>query len=170
MGKSSLLVRTLNAALEAGKRCTLIDFQMLGQDTLRSGAVFLKRLAGSVADQTATAAQHRAVLGCRLILLPELHQLHREPSSAALGRSVRARHRRGRHPFQADFLYDFFGMLRSWHNARANPMKKKTWKILDLVLVTSTEPYLFIERDHESPFNVGETLTLSDFLSGKSMS
>jgi hypothetical protein len=65
--------------------------------------------------------------------------------------------------FQAEFLYDFFGMLRSWHNARANPLKKKTWKNMDLVLVTSTEPYLFIERDHESPFNVGEILGLSDF-------
>jgi hypothetical protein len=65
--------------------------------------------------------------------------------------------------FQSEFLYDFFGMLRSWHNARANPLKKKTWKKLDLVLVTSTEPYLFIDRDHESPFNVGEVQALSDF-------
>ena len=36
--------------------------------------------------------------------------------------------------FQANFLYDFFGMLRSWHNARANPLKKKIWKNLDLIL------------------------------------
>jgi AAA-like domain len=29
--------------------------------------------------------------------------------------------------------------------------------------VTSTEPYLFIDRPHESPFNVGEVLELKDF-------
>ena len=33
------------------------------------------------------------------------------------------------------------------------------------ILVTSTEPYLFIDRDHESPFNVGEVMALSDFTS-----
>ena len=62
--------------------------------------------------------------------------------------------------FQSEFLFDFFGMLRSWHNSRANPLKK-IWKKLDLVLVTSTEPYLFIDRDNESPFNVGEVMPLS---------
>ena len=30
-------------------------------------------------------------------------------------------------------------------------------------MVTSTEPYLFIDRPHESPFNVGQVLALSDF-------
>lgn len=29
--------------------------------------------------------------------------------------------------------------------------------------MTSTEPYLFIDRPHESPFNVGEILELRDF-------
>jgi len=53
-------------------------------------------------------------------------------------------------------------MLRAWHNTRANPLKK-VWKKLDLVLITSTEPYLFINRLHESPFNVGEVLQLGDF-------
>jgi hypothetical protein len=59
-----------------------------------------------------------------------------------------------------DFRSDFFGMLRSWHNRRAhNPI----WKQLDLVLVTSSEAYHFIEDLYQSPFNVGNVIKLTDF-------
>jgi hypothetical protein len=163
MGKSSLLVRTLSAALDFGKRCALIDFQMLGQDTLRSGAAFFRRLAGFVADQVElphdiAQSWDPGLSDSQNFTRFIEHQILRpveSPFVLAIDEADIL--------FQADFLYDFFGMLRSWHNARANPLRKKTWKKLDLLLVTSTEPYLFIDRDHESPFNVGEVLPLSDF-------
>ncbi len=62
--------------------------------------------------------------------------------------------------FEADFRSDFFGMLRSWHNSRATA---PIWKQLDLVLVTSTEPYQLIANLNQSPFNVGQVLELEDF-------
>src|SRR5205823_3901223 len=62
----------------------------------------------------------------------------------------------------ADFGDDFFRMLRSWHNERALP-SDTPWRKLDLILVTSTEPYQFIDNPHDSPFNVGEVIRLSDF-------
>jgi len=163
MGKSSLLVRTLSAALDSGKRCALIDFQMLGQDTLRSGSVFFRRLADFVADQLELPHHPARSWDAGLsdsqnfTYFIESQILRRldAPFVLAIDEADIL--------FQADFLYDFFGMLRSWHNARANPLRRKTWKKLDLLLVTSTEPYLFIDRDHESPFNVGEVLPLSDF-------
>jgi hypothetical protein len=40
---------------------------------------------------------------------------------------------------------------------------RKAWKNLDIVLATSTEPQFFIDRPHESPFNVGVVLPLGDF-------
>ena len=63
--------------------------------------------------------------------------------------------------FACEFGTDFFGMLRSWHNERKRtrtPLAR-----LDLVLVTSTEPYLFIQDANQSPFNVGLVLELEDF-------
>jgi hypothetical protein len=51
-------------------------------------------------------------------------------------------------------------MLRSWHNNRATT---PIWKRLDLVLVTSTEPYQLIENLNQSPFNVGQVIELHDF-------
>jgi hypothetical protein len=163
MGKSSLLVRTLCRALDVGKRCAMIDLQMLGQETLRSGSAFFRRFAESVADQ--------------LDLLRDVSQFW-DPGLSDSQNFTRYMEKQILQPlevpfvlavdeadilFQAEFRYDFFGMLRSWHNARANPLKRGIWKKLDLNLVTSTEPYLFIDRDHESPFNVGEVLALSDF-------
>jgi hypothetical protein len=64
--------------------------------------------------------------------------------------------------FQTAFSQDFFAMLRSWHNLRAHP-GRPGWKKLDIILSTSTEPQFFIERAHESPFNVGVVLPLEDF-------
>ena len=54
-------------------------------------------------------------------------------------------------------------MLRSWHGLRAHPIRR-SWKKLDIILSTSTEPQFFIDRPHESPFNVGVVLPLEDFL------
>ena len=62
--------------------------------------------------------------------------------------------------FDSDFRSDFFSMLRSWHNNRA---MTPIWKQLDLVLVTSTEPYQLIENLNQSPFNVGQVIELTDF-------
>jgi hypothetical protein len=52
-------------------------------------------------------------------------------------------------------------MLRSWHNLRGSPIRRD-WKKLDLFLVTSTEPSLFIQGA-QSPFNVGAVIQMSPF-------
>jgi len=163
MGKSSLLVRTLSAAIDLGKRCALIDFQMMGQETLRNGSAFFRRFAESVADQMELRHNLSEFWDDGLSDSQNLTRYVEKHILQPLDTSFVLAIDEADILFQADFLYDFFGMLRSWHNARANPLKKKVWRRLDLVLVTSTEPYLFIDRDHESPFNVGEVLALSDF-------
>jgi hypothetical protein len=62
--------------------------------------------------------------------------------------------------FDTDFRDDFFAMLRAWHNQRAD---RSDWTRLDLLLVTSTEPYQLIQNLNQSPFNVGEVIELGDF-------
>jgi hypothetical protein len=62
--------------------------------------------------------------------------------------------------FGTPFQSDFFAMLRNWHNNRAHDSR---WKRLDLVVVTSTEPYAFIRDLNQSPFNVGEQVSLQNF-------
>lgn len=58
------------------------------------------------------------------------------------------------------FRSNFFGMLRTWHNSR--PFDHNLAR-MSLFLSSSTEPYLFIDNPHQSPFNVAERIVLQDF-------
>ena len=62
--------------------------------------------------------------------------------------------------FDSPFRSDFFGMLRGWHNHR---QAHSIWRQLDLVLVTSTEPYQLVANLNQSLFNVGQVAELEDF-------
>jgi AAA-like domain/TIR domain len=162
MGKSSLLMRAVAAALGAGKRAALLDFQLLDQATKESSDLFFRRFAATIAElldlpdqvdelwdpgvstpQNCTRYFERHILA----KLPQPLTLAIDEADAIFG---------------TRFSSDFFAMLRSWHNSRANPTKP-AWKRLDIVLVASTEPYMLIDRSNESPFNVGSTSSLSDF-------
>jgi hypothetical protein len=57
---------------------------------------------------------------------------------------------------------EVFGLFRSWHNERAFE-PEGPWGRLTLAMAYATEAHLFITDLHQSPFNVGTQLTLSDF-------
>jgi hypothetical protein len=66
--------------------------------------------------------------------------------------------------FEADYRSDFFSMLRGWHNNHAAPLPLlRPWKLLDLALVTATEPYHLIANFNQSTLNVGEVIQLGGF-------
>ncbi|HUF08570.1 MAG TPA: AAA-like domain-containing protein [Rhodothermales bacterium] len=160
MGKSSLLMRTMAAAAQAGKQVVFLDFQLFDASALGDADTFFKQFCTWLTDE--------------LDLEDAVDEYWRRP----LGNSQRCTRYVGRHilkqvdqpiflamdeverVFDTDFRSDFFSMLRSWHNDRAI---KSDWKNLDLALVTSTEPYQLIENLNQSPFNVGEVIALQDF-------
>src|SRR5581483_1370444 len=160
MGKSSLLVRTIEAAATAGKRVAFLDFQLFDKNGLANADVFFRQFCSWLSDEL------------------DLESRVDEYWAAPLSNSQRCERYLGRYLlkelggplvlamdevesiFETDFRTDFFSMLRSWHNSRAI---KPAWKQLDLVLVTSTEPYQLIENLNQSPFNVGEVIEISDF-------
>lgn len=57
------------------------------------------------------------------------------------------------------YLEDFFTMLRAWMDSAA----QRPWSALRLLLTLSTSPHLLIRNVDGSPFNIAETLILSDF-------
>lgn len=160
MGKSSLLIRVVTAARAAGKAVAFLDFQLFDKQALSSADRFFPQFCAWLSDEL------------------ELPDRVGEYWSAPLGNSQRCTRYIGRYLlkelgrplvlamdevesiFETDFRSDFFGMLRSWHNNRATT---PIWKQLDLVLVTSTEPYQLIENLNQSPFNVGQVIELRDF-------
>ncbi|MDJ0695390.1 AAA-like domain-containing protein [Mastigocoleus sp. MO_188.B34] len=160
VGKSSLLNRIIDAAVKAGKRVAFLDFQLFNKAALNDPEIFFRRFCFWLADvleiDDKVDEYWNPALGnsrccTRYIgryILKELSQ----PLVLAMDEVDKV--------FDSDFRSDFFGMLRSWHNSRAT---KQIWKNLDLVLVTSTEPYQLIDDLNQSPFNVGEVMELADF-------
>jgi hypothetical protein len=160
MGKSSLLIRTMNAAVNAGKSVAFLDFQLFDKADLSNAEIFFRQFSTWLTDELEMA--HRVdeywnnPLGnsqrCTRYMSRYLLKEFGKPLVLAMDEVERL--------FDTDFRSDFFGMLRSWHNQRATT---PIWKQLDLALVTSTEPYQLIDNLNQSPFNVGQVIELEDF-------
>jgi hypothetical protein len=160
MGKSSLLLRAIDAASVAGKHVALLDFQLFNQAALRDADMFFRQFCALLSDafdiedkaddywSAQLGNSQRCTRYVERYLLKEIDA----PLLLAMDEVDKM--------FDAEFRSDFFGMLRGWHNSRA---AKPAWRRLDLALVTSTEPYQLIANLNQSPFNVGQVVTLDDF-------
>jgi AAA-like domain/CHAT domain len=160
IGKSSLLIRLKDAAESAGKRVAYLDFEQFDHAVLQDADQFFQQFCGWISDELDLENRvdefwrkpfgniRRCTRYVEHYLLQELNG----PLVLAFDEVDNL--------FEADFRSDFFGMLRAWHNDRSH---KLAWRQLDIVLVTSTEPYRLIENLNQSPFNVGEVVELRDF-------
>ncbi len=162
MGKSSLLIRTMNVARYFQKRVVFLDFQFFDKAALLDTDRFYRQfcqwlsLKLRLADQTEQWWKLYGSMGnpltCTYYLQDYLLAELNSPIVLAMDEVESM--------FGTPFRTDFFGMLRGWHNSRA---MEPIWKQLDLALVTSTEPYQLIEDLNQSPFNVGQVIDLADF-------
>jgi RNAse (barnase) inhibitor barstar len=153
-------MRLMAAAADAGKRTAFLDFQLFDRSDLENQDRFYRQFCATLSEQfdlvNRTDEYWDASLGynqrctnyVRKYLLKEISS----PLLVALDEVEML--------FDSTFRSDFFGMLRNWYNNRA---LLRDWKRLDLVLVTSTEPYMFIDNLTQSPFNVGQIVDLEDF-------
>ncbi|MEK6279328.1 MAG: AAA-like domain-containing protein [Acidobacteriota bacterium] len=160
MGKSSLLIRTISAARETNKHPVFLDFQLFDTADLIDPNLFFRRFCSSITaelmiedrvDEYWKKPLSNATLSTMYVSQCLLKESDQTITLAMDEVDI---------IFNTSFRTNFFGMLRSWHNKRASD---PNWNRLDLVLVTSTEPYQLIEDLNQSPFNVGEVLELDDF-------
>jgi hypothetical protein len=160
MGKSSLLMRTMAAAVAAGKSVVFLDFQLFDHHALSGGPTFFRQFCSWISDELDLEDKVDEYWGrplgdsqlCTRYVGKYVLKSLDTPLLLAMDEVERV--------FDTEFRSDFFSMLRSWHNDRAI---KPIWRNLDIALVTSTEPYQLIENLNQSPFNVGEVLELTDF-------
>lgn len=162
VGKSSLLIRICEAARAVGKRVALLDLQSWDQQALQDATIFYRRLCLQLTLELGLANRVEAhwrdygkageSYACSVYVQDWLLGALAQPLVIALDEVEML--------IDSPFRSEFFGMLRSWHNARAT---KAVLRPLDLVLVSSTEPYQLIADMNQSPFNVGDELKLRDF-------
>ena len=160
-GKSSLLVRGIREAKQAGSETILLDMQRVDKDHLTSLDVFLRYFAEYVVFKLSLDADvidrfWRRSLSPqeKLTSLFEDHILEKVERNVLIGMDEIDQ------LLGSSFYNEFFGLLRSWHNLRAIDER---WEKLSTIMVISTEPYLLISDSHQSPFNVGMNLYLQDF-------
>ena len=159
-GKSSLLVRTLAEAPSAGKTAAYLDFQLFDEAALSEPGGFFRQFAEFLGHQLGIAddvgrlwkPEISNVQNCTRYF--ERHILSQAKTPLVLGFDEVDR------AMTSPFAPDFFGMLRAWHNNRAF---SSTWTTLTIVLVSSTEPTLFMEDPRSSPFNIGDRIRPADF-------
>ena len=160
MGKSSLLNRVMSRAADTGKQVAFLDFQLFDRAALQDADEFYQQFCFWLTDELELedcfAAYWQKPLGhtqrCTRYVGRHILKSLDAPLVLAMDEVERI--------FDTPFRNDFFSMLRSWHNQRAT---RPLWKRLDLALVTSTEPYQLIADLNQSPFNVGQVLSLQDF-------
>src|SRR4051794_8093665 len=155
VGKTSLLARVANAAREQGKQVVWIDFQLFEKEAFKNPHLFYRQLCGRISDELGIEPQfedpwdtkkglaHSIDLYIRGYVLPNMSN----QASIVLAMDE------VEHVLEAPFRSDFFRMLRSWHDRRA---QTQILRRLDMVLVTSTEPNLWLPISKSSPFSVGE--------------
>ncbi|GAB4546324.1 MAG: hypothetical protein Kow0063_40710 [Anaerolineae bacterium] len=160
-GKSSLLVRGTHHARQSGAKVVRLDMRRVDSDFFQSPNVFLRYLAEFIVSQLrldlaevesfwhgSLGPQDKLTSLIQDYILPKM----RVPVVLAMDEADRL--------LKTPFHHDFFGLVRSWHNSRAESDK---WNKLNIVMVISTEPYLLIADVSQSPFNVGLKLYLEDF-------
>jgi len=166
VGKTSLLVRLMDAAQNQGKQVVSLDFQGWEKEALRETELFYRRFCAQLSAKLGLPDRVEACWNkyggggssfccSRYVqdyLLAEVIKGGATGLVLALDEVETL--------IDAPFRSEFFGLIRSWHNARA---AEPDMKALGLILVSSTEPYQLIEDLNQSPFNVGTELKLEDF-------
>jgi hypothetical protein len=160
MGKSSLLIRTAQSEACRTRHVAYLDFQLVEERTLKNADEFFRQFCAWISatlglpDRTENAWKLPFSNSMRATSYVRNQILRDSDAPIVLAMDEVDR------IFDSSFRSDFFGMLRAWHNNRA---VDSAWNQLDLVLVTSTEPYQLIDNMNQSPFNVGEVIELEDF-------
>lgn len=160
MGKSSLLLRVIQEAQKVGKQVGVIDPHLL-RSALNDADVFYPEFCISIAEAF-DLANGTEQLWARVGETPNPRLCSRYMQQHVLSSvddPLVLVLEEAEFFFNSPFRTEFFGMLRSWHNSRT----KAAWRKLDLIIVTSTEPYFFIDDLNQSPFNVGAQLIMADF-------
>jgi hypothetical protein len=162
VGKSSMLIRTMDAAVRAGKQGVYLDFQQFDEAARADADTFFMQFARWLSDELGLEKVLEAQWHPALGNVQRCTRYMERTLMPAVGTSILLAIDEVDSILDCAFRTDFFAMLRAWHNNRAIP-NRLIWRRLSLALVTSTEPYELVQNLHQSPFNVGEVIELTDF-------
>jgi hypothetical protein len=160
MGKTSLLARGLQLVRKMNVCVAYTDMQKLDSEDLSSPATLFSKLARLISRQVPLRCEPEKIWDPSPSLNFEYFLQH-DVLDRINGQFVWALDEVDR-LFGCPFASDVFGLFRTWHNARATE-PDLPWPRLTMAIAYATEAHLLITNPHQSPFNVGTRVTLSDF-------
>jgi hypothetical protein len=160
-GKTSTLSRIVQHARTSGQQDVYLDFQRMDDQHLKDLDSVLRYIAEVVARRLRTNAKPAQYWDSPLgskdklndFLISEVLDHAAKPLVLVLDEVDRV------FKYSA-YRSDFFGLVRSWHTARAF---ESQWEMLNIVLAYSTEATLLITDENQSPFNIGDSFEALDF-------
>ena len=158
MGKSSLMVRSLDYATQQGYQTVFLSLQMADRSILSNLDKFLQWFSASVCLGLGLPNRlsgywdelFGSKISCKIYFEEYLLKQITKPLVLALDDVDRLFD----YPELAD---EFFGLLRTWHEQAKNSL---VWQKLRLVVAHSTQVYIPLNVN-KSPFNVGVPIELS---------
>ncbi|MEG4057836.1 MULTISPECIES: AAA-like domain-containing protein [unclassified Microcoleus] len=160
MGKSSLMLRIIDGAVDRGYRTVTLDFQQADTAVFGSLDKFLRWLCVNVARQLKLEPNidefwdedMGSKVSCTIYFENYLLAQIDSPVVLAINEINRVFER-------TNIAQDFLSVIRFWYEqARGSP----TWQKLRTVVIHSTAIYIDLNVN-QSPFNVGMPIKLSEF-------
>jgi len=160
MGKSSLMLRIIDAAVDRGYRTVTVDFQQADAAVFATLDKFLRWLCVNVARQLKLEPNldefwdedMGSKVSCSLYFENYLLEQIDSPLVLVLNEVNRVFER-------AKIAQEFLPLLRFWYE---QARQSETWEKLRIVVIHSTEIYIALSLN-QSPFNVGLPIKLSEF-------
>ena len=160
MGKSSLMLRIIDAAVDRGYRTVTVDFQQADEAVFATLDKFLRWLCVNVARQLKLEPNldefwdedMGSKVSCSLYFENYLLEQIDSPLVLVLNEVNRVFER-------AKIAQEFLPLLRFWYE---QARQSETWEKLRIVVIHSTEIYIALSLN-QSPFNVGLPIKLSEF-------
>lgn len=160
MGKSSLMLRIIRAALARGYRTVTVDFQQADEAIFASLDKFLRWLCVNAARQLKLEPNlddfwdedMGSKVSCSIYFENYLLEQIDVPVLLVLNEVNRLFER-------ADIAKDFLPLLRFWYE---QSRQTENWEKLRIAVIHSTEIYISLNIN-QSPFNVGLPIKLSEF-------
>ncbi len=158
IGKTTLLGRGIGLVDNLGWRLAATDFQMLAARQLESERAFYRVVVTTLCRQLGFDFDFDAewMDGLSPLLnmdrfIRDLLEVSDRPLVWFMDEADRL--------FSSPLATDFFGLVRSWHNARATD-PSGPWDRLTIAIGYAAEAHLFIRDLNKSPFNVGRRIEL----------
>ena len=160
MGKSSLMLRIINAAVDRGYRTVTVDFQQADEAVFASLDKFLRWLCVNIARQLKLEPNldefwdedMGSKVSCSLYFENYLLEQIDSPLVLVLNEVNRVFER-------PNIAQEFLPLLRFWYE---QARQSETWQKLRITVIHSTEIYIALSLN-QSPFNVGLPIKLSEF-------